>query len=762
MTLIFYIYKNINVNPYLKYLQVVPLLKTDTKQEMLPPDALVEPEASIFASVSRSLSKYRATAAEAKTSIGLFASPAGQRHATSCTAAGESSGNQHSRTDDIIHADAITSESSAENNGSNNDLALRLTIVENRLAEQDEHIDQLINLANDMFTRQEDLVQAVDRLSKDACQHSSEKGAAEEAYEIQNAFVDMDARIAELEENRKRHDAAADALSNSLAEIHRKQRLAVTNDKDIWKSVHEVQHQIETYQRDIRMISTKAGALHSETTQAGAHALRLTGQPDQDDVPTSHLQPDFDAGEQYSQPCSIESSNKQLFQSSRALEVPQTPSMPVTGHAYSKILGNSNSIDFHQTQSAMHQRDNNMGRTESYRQDQAARRIQLAYRNHIARLVNESDECLMAIRVQGAERGLLARAAVGGLDKLESNSQQLLGSKPMATCEEAIFLQEDIEYGAATVLQAAWRGFALRKRLYAATHVQKAWRGHAVRRQYAQLYEANRFIAAEDIQRVFRGFLVRRPRQNLQHQRKSHLPEPRSNSESRLRRQSETTHPEKSQLQNQFETQPQLEQDSLNTEDANDTDSSDDSELEYLVPAGRPQPPLDVLNRTSSDGIDWPREWRKIARHRQGRQGSLTFGEDTFMEITPRSAADADRFFPDPHCVAAAESDMEQAWPLEVQIAAIIIQTEYRAFAARRVFSTLRLPGRISSRLPLSNDRSHSHQSDLSEETSTPSDFDPQLLRYGYNSNSRWLLLFTESGRRGDPYFYSLDTTETR
>ena len=58
----------------------------------------------------------------------------------------------------------------------------------------------------------------------------------------------------------------------------------------------------------------------------------------------------------------------------------------------------------------------------------------------------------------------------------------------------------------------------------------------------------------------------------------------------------------------------------VQTGDGNGYDS-DDSETEYYAPAGPTPQPLEVLNRTSSDGIDWPREWPKIATTRQGRQG---------------------------------------------------------------------------------------------------------------------------------------------
>ena len=49
------------------------------------------------------------------------------------------------------------------------------------------------------------------------------------------------------------------------------------------------------------------------------------------------------------------------------------------------------------------------------------------------------------------------------------------------------------------------------------------------------------------------------------------------------------------------------------------------------------------------------------------------------MEITPRSAADLDLFFPDPHA-AAAEAAGAQAWAFE-QICAIVVQTAFRGFA---------------------------------------------------------------------------------
>jgi hypothetical protein len=44
-----------------------------------------------------------------------------------------------------------------------------------------------------------------------------------------------------------------------------------------------------------------------------------------------------------------------------------------------------------------------------------------------------------------------------------------------------------------------------------------------------------------------------------------------------------------------------------------------------------------------------PQDWPQIAEARERRAGSLRFGVDTVMEITPRSEADAAHFFADPH-----------------------------------------------------------------------------------------------------------------
>ena len=43
-----------------------------------------------------------------------------------------------------------------------------------------------------------------------------------------------------------------------------------------------------------------------------------------------------------------------------------------------------------------------------------------------------------------------------------------------------------------------------------------------------------------------------------------------------------------------------------------------------------------------------PQDWPQIAEARERRAGSLRFGVDTVMEITPRSEADAAHFFADP------------------------------------------------------------------------------------------------------------------